>query len=129
MWYLDTSAAVKLVVAERGTTALRRWVETRGRSIFSSDLLRTELLRATRRLDPERMAAARSLVESIILVTLSTAVCERAAYLGPEVLRSLDALHLSAALEMGDDLEGLVTYDRVLADGARSLGLALVSPA
>lgn len=75
------------------------------------------------------MAAARSLVESIILVTLSTAVCERAAYLGPEVLRSLDALHLSAALEMGDDLEGLVTYDRVLADGARSLGLALVSPA
>ena len=42
-FYLDTSAAVKLVVAERGSTALLRWVSEHQDHIVSSDLLRTEL--------------------------------------------------------------------------------------
>lgn len=129
MYYLDTSAAIKLVVAEKGSTALRRWVNTREGSIYSCDLLRTELLRVTRRLAPERMVQARAVLDSLILLTLSTGVYERAAFLEPEVLRSLDALHLGAALELGDDLEGIVTYDRMQGDGAQSLGLAVVSPA
>jgi uncharacterized protein len=127
--YLETSAAVKLVVAEKGSTALRRWVTARDESMFSSDLLRTELLRATRRSAPEEMVQARAVLDSLILVTLSTAVCERAAILEPEVLRSLDSLHLAAALEVGDELEGIVTYDRRLADGAQALGLGVVAPA
>lgn len=126
---MDTSAAIKLVVAERGSTALRRWLSDRMGLVFSSDLLRTELLRATRRLVPERMVEARSVLDSLMLLTLTTALCERAATLGPDLLRSLDALHLAAALEMGDDLEGIVTYDRIQADGARSLGLTVVAPA
>lgn len=129
MHYLDTSAAVKLVVAEKGSTALRRWITPREESIFSSDLLRTELLRATRRSAPEEMVQARAVLDSLILVTLSTAVCERAAILEPAVLRSLDSLHLAAALETGDELEGIVTYDRRLADGAEALGLRVVAPA
>ncbi len=126
---MDTSAAIKLVVAERGSAALRGWVNTREGLVYSSDLLRTELLRVTRRVALERMVQARAVLDSLILVTLSTAVCERAAYLEPEVLRSLDSLHLAAALELGDDLEGIVTYDRLQADGARSLGLTVVAPA
>lgn len=129
MHYLETSAAVKLVVTEKGSTALRRWVTARDESMFSSDLLRTELLRATRRSAPEEMVQARAVLDSLILVTLSTAVCERAAILEPEVLRSLDSLHLAAALEVGDELEGIVTYDRRLADGAQALGLGVVAPA
>ena len=31
------------------------------------------------------------------------------------MLRSLDALHLAAALEVGDELEGMVTYDQRMA--------------
>lgn len=129
MHYLDTSAAVKLVVAEQGSTALRRWINGRDESMFSSDLLRTELLRTTRRSSPEDMVQARAVLDSLILVTLSTAVCERAAILEPEVMRSLDALHLAAALEVGDELHGIVTYDRHLANGARALGLVVVAPA
>ncbi|MFQ5517969.1 MAG: PIN domain-containing protein [Acidimicrobiia bacterium] len=46
MFYLDTSAAVKLVVAERGSTALERWLASRDEQVVSSDVLRMELLRA-----------------------------------------------------------------------------------
>ncbi len=128
MFYLDTSAAVKLVVAERGSTALRRWLASRDDWIFSSDLLRTELLRVTRRAAPEQMVQARAVLDAVTLIAVSTEVCERAARLDPEVLRSLDALHLAAALEVGDDLEGVVTYDERLADGARALGIEVIAP-
>lgn len=127
MHYLDTSAAVKLVVAERGSTALRRWMTPR-ESMFSSRLLRIELLRATQRSAPEEMVQSRAVLDSLILVTLSTAVCERAAILEPVVPRSLVSLHLAAALEVGDELEGIVTYDQHLADGAKTLGLRVVAP-
>ncbi len=128
MFYLDTSAAVKLVVVEKGSAALRRWLVARDERIVSSDLLRTELLRATRRAAPEQMVQARSVLESLILVKLSTAVCERAAMLEPGLLRSLDALHLAAALEIGDELEAVVTYDRRMAEGAQALGIGVVAP-
>ncbi|MFN2486320.1 MAG: type II toxin-antitoxin system VapC family toxin [Acidimicrobiia bacterium] len=128
MFYLDTSAAVKLVVVERGSTALHEWVTAREERIFSSDLLRTELVRVTRRAAPEHMVQARAVLDSVILLTLSAAVCERAALLEPEKLRSLDALHLAAALEVGDELEGVVTYDQHLADGANALGVRVVAP-
>lgn len=128
VFYLDTSAAVKLVVVEKGSAALRRWLVARDERIVSSDLLRTELLRATRRAAPEQMVQARSVLESLILVKLSTAVCERAAMLEPGLLRSLDALHLAAALEIGDELEAVVTYDRRMAEGAQALGIGVVAP-
>jgi len=128
VFYLDTSAAVKLVIAERGSTALRRWLASRDEQMISSDLLRTELLRATRRGAPERMVQARAVLDALILVSLSTAVCERAAMLEPDLLRSLDALHLAAALEIGDELEAIVTYDQRLGESAEALGISVVAP-
>ena len=128
MFYLDTSAAMKLVVPERGSAALRDWMQSRADHVFGSDLLRTELLRATRRVAPGHMLEARAVLDSIVMLQLSTSVCERAAVLEPDLLRSLDALHLAAALEMGDELEGLVTYDQRLAKSASALGIGVVAP-
>ncbi|MCU1452054.1 MAG: PilT protein domain protein [Acidimicrobiales bacterium] len=127
-YYLDTSAAVKLVVEERGSKALRGWLGRARTAIVSSDLLRTELLRATRRSAPERMQQARAVLDSLVLVTLSTPLFERAAALEPDMLRSLDALHLAAALDLGDDLDGIITYDERLAAAAQTLGVTVVAP-
>ncbi|MGH8926579.1 MAG: type II toxin-antitoxin system VapC family toxin [Acidimicrobiia bacterium] len=127
-FYLDTSAAVKLVAVEKSSTALHRWVTSHGERLFSSDLLRTELLRATRRAAPEQMVQARAVLDSLVLLTLSTAICQRAALLELASLRTLDALHLAAAQEIGDELEGVVTYDRRLADGAEAIGISVVAP-
>ena len=127
-YYLDTSAAVKLIVAEAGSVALRSWLNGRETEIVSSDLLRTELLRATRRGAPERMQRARAVLDAVILLSLPSATFERAADLDPESLRSLDALHLAAALELGDELNGIITYDNRLAEAARARGIEVIAP-
>ena len=128
MYYLDTSAAVKLLIAEEGANSLARWLESHEDQVFSSDLLRTELLRVTRRIAPDLMVQARAILDALVILTLSTELCERAAILEPHLLRSLDAIHLAAAMEMGDDLRGLITYDRRLAAGAASLGIEVLTP-
>ena len=127
-FYLDTSAAVKLVVSERGSAALLRWASQHQDRIVSSDLLRTELQRATRRGAPQQMERAREVLESITVMTLASSTFDRAAELESELLRSLDALHLAASLELGDDLEGIVTYDDRLAEAAHRYGIPVAAP-
>lgn len=127
-FYLDTSALVKLVVTEPETRALRAWLRRGQRTTISSDLARTELMRAVRRGAPNRIARAREVLDSLELIVLDTALFESAGRLDPEILRSLDAIHLAAALELGDDLEGLLTYDNRLGAAARSQGVAVHAP-
>jgi len=126
-WYLDTSALVKLVVAEQETRPLEKWLRSH-LAVVSSDLTRTELMRAVRRAAPDAMVRARQVLDGVALLALSTAVCERAALLDPALLRSLDALHLAAALQLGDALDGVVTYDHRLATACATHGVAVVAP-
>lgn len=67
--------------------------------------------------------------DSVTLIEVSTDIFEHAALLDSAILRSLDALHRAAALALGDELEGIVTYDDRQAEAARSNGGAVVSPA
>jgi predicted nucleic acid-binding protein len=127
-FYVDTSALVKLVVAEAETTALRSWLADVDRDLVSCDLARTELMRAVRRIVPDRALQARAVLDSVTLVDVRSSVFEEAGRLDPSVLRSLDAIHLAAALDLGDDLEGLVTYDDRLAEAAEANGVAAFSP-
>ena len=128
MFYLETSAAAKLVLPERGSAALRRWLAPRAGLIFSSDLLRTELLRLARRASPDLVLQARAVLDGIVLTGLATDTFERAARLEPAPLRSLDALHLAAALEIGPRLDGIVTYDVRLTEASAGLGIPVISP-
>jgi predicted nucleic acid-binding protein len=127
-YYLDTSALVKLVVGEAETGALRQWLAEAERDPVSSDLARTELLRAVRRAAPDRLVAARAVLDGVTLLELTTAIFEAAGRLDPAVLRSLDALHVAAAVELGDELDGVVTYDERLAAAAAANGIPVVSP-
>ena len=127
--YVDTSALVKLVVQEPESAALRRWLAEDDREPVACDLARTELMRTVRRGGPELAPNARRVLDAITLTQVTTAVFEHAGRLEPGALRSLDAVHLAAALDLGDDLHGLVTYDRVMADAARSCGIEVIAPA
>ena len=126
-WYLDTSAFLKLLVEEDGSAAMREWAVVH-ESLWSSQLLRTEALRATSRLDISDDAVEIAL-ESVSLIMPSVATFYTAGHLAPHSLRSLDALHLATALEMGNDLEGIVTYDDRLIAASRDASLIVVSPA
>lgn len=130
-WYVDTSAFLKLVVAEERSEPMRSWAndeEARAGALWSSDLLRTEAVRAARRVSEEALEAARERLDRMGLITLTTSTYGYAGELEPAVLRSLDALHLAAALSMGDDLDGIVTYDEKMTVAARALGLATTAP-
>lgn len=126
--YIDTSALVKLVVTEDETSALRSWVATTDTELVSADLARTELVRAVRRTAPDRVVQARAVLESLTLVSVTRSAFDAAARLDPTILRTLDALHLAVALDLGDDLSGIVTYDDRLADAARTHGISVLAP-
>jgi predicted nucleic acid-binding protein len=67
-------------------------------------------------------------LDAVTLVHVTPAVFEDAGRLDPTGMRSLDAIHLAAALDLGDDLEGLITYDDRLAEAAVSNGVAVLAP-
>ena len=125
--YLDASALVKLVVPEPESTALTRHLQ--GRSLLSScAIARVEVVRAVAPHGAAPVLTARTLLDQIDLVQLDDELLDLAAELaGP--LRSLDAVHVAAALELGDELEALVTYDAQMARAAQALGLPVVAPA
>ncbi len=62
------------------------------------------------------------------LIEVTTAVFEEAGRLEPADLRLLDAIHVAAALDLGDGLEGLVTYDDRLARAAQANAITAITP-
>lgn len=126
--YLDTSALVKLVVDEPETAALRTWWRQHGTTPVACDLVRTELMRAVRRAAPEAAVQAHAVLDALVLLQVTPRVFDVAGRLEPTTLRSLDAIHLAAALELGDELEGIVTYDDRLAEAAEAYGVAVLAP-
>jgi len=85
-------------------------------------------MRTVRRVDPERVLRAREVLDAVTLVEVTTSQFEEAGRLEPADLRSLDAIHVAAALDLGDGLEGLVTYDDRLAGSAQANAITVVAP-
>ncbi len=126
--YLDTSAFLKLLKTERESggleQALSHW------SVFASaTLLRTETVRALRRSGNDHLLGdARRMMDVLRLVRIDEPLLDRAGDLPPIGLRSLDAVHLAAALSIGSDLGVLFTYDDRLREAALSQGLHVEGP-
>ena len=118
MHYVDTSAFLKLLVREEHSAAMRSFVRKHNSELCSSDLLRVEAIRALRRSAPDELGAARAAVRGLVLLAIDDEVVARAEMLEPPELRSLDALHLAAAMTWGSELRSIVTYDERLAAAA-----------
>jgi predicted nucleic acid-binding protein len=126
--YLDSSAIVKMVVMEPESAALRRFLR-RFPVRVSCALARTEVVRAVRHLGSRPTASARAVLQRIDLLRLDDALLDAAGSLDAGVLRSLDAIHVAAALALAARLEAVVTYDARMAGAARRLGLRVAAPA
>jgi uncharacterized protein len=125
--YLDSSAIVKLAVREPESDALRRYLRRR-RSLITSALARTEVLRALLPGGERAVAGGRRVLSRIDFVRVNDQVLGRAGTVLPMELRSLDAIHLTTAERIGRDLGEIVTYDERMAAAARHMGYKVSSP-
>lgn len=125
-WYMDTSAAVKLLVREDESPALIEAINTRAPLLCSSNLLITELSRAQQRTSSIRPAAVRNVLLRLQLIDVNRTVFEHSGLIPGANLRSLDAIHIAAALLGG--CTSMVTYDHRMAEAAERSGLEIYSP-
>jgi predicted nucleic acid-binding protein len=126
--YLDPSALVKLAIEEPESAALRRYLRRR-RPLVSSALARTEVVRALLLEGEEGLARGRSVLERVDLIRITDRILNAAAMLLPAEVRSLDAIHVASARQLGADLGSLVTYDERMFEAAVELGLRTTAPA
>lgn len=129
MIYLDTSALVKLVVEEAETRALRRFVaQADPKTLITSALSRAELLRAAQRRDEVTVQKAREVLDGVAEITMTEALLDSAGAIQPPTLRTLDAIHLATAMELGAELTVLVAYDARLLAAARGASVPTLTP-
>jgi predicted nucleic acid-binding protein len=126
--YLDSSALVKLAVAEKESQALRGLLAF-GSDLASSALARTEVPRAIAPQGELAVRRAMRVLAQIELIAIDDAILDSAARLGPPTLRTLDAIHIASALALEDALESIVTYDTRMAAAATTLGIRVSAPA
>lgn len=123
--YVDTSALGALLVAQAETAALVDWLDQANVRLVSSDLLETELRRMAVR-EGRDQAKVSTLLDGVSLAALDRAAYRSAGLLPMPDLRTLDALHLEAAIRL--EVESVLTYDRRLGDAARAAGLDVIAP-
>jgi uncharacterized protein len=127
MIYLDTSVALAHILAETKRPRESLWGET----LVSSRLLEYELWTQinSRRLGVSHVEAIRALVGQIAFLELVPPVLARALEPFPQLVRTLDALHL-ASIEFlrtqGQTVE-LASYDLRLITAAQALRIPIAA--
>ncbi len=115
----------EMLTSQPDTQALVDWLEQAQITLVSSDLLETELRRMAVREGREQSKVSQ-ILDGVSLAALDRATYRSAGLLPMRDLRTLDALHLEAAIRL--DVDAVLTYDRRLGDAAREAGLTGIAP-
>ena len=126
---------MKLVVSERESEALElelgRWRERITASISIAEVLRACRVASAgggRAVARRVMDQAERVLSAVAFLDTDTPLMWEAGRLDPVGLRTLDAIHLAAALSLGKDLGSVITYDIRLGAAARQHRLQVLSP-
>lgn len=126
LFAIRTAAALgALLVTQPETDALLDWLDREERRLVSSDLLKTELRRMSVR-EGRDQAMVSALLDRVSLAAPDRATYRSAGLLPMPRLRTLDAVHLEAAIRL--DVRAVLTYDHRLGEAARTVGLDVVAP-
>lgn len=123
--YVDTSAFGALLISQRETEALVVWLDQADVSLVASDLLETELRRMAVREGRDQIKVS-AILDGVSLAALDRATYRSAGFLPMPNLRTLDALHLEAAIRL--DVDAVLTYDHRLTEAAKIAGLDVIAP-
>jgi len=126
--YVDSSALVKLAVAEPESAALRSYLRRRG-DLVSSALARTEVERALQPLGSPAVRRGLDVLRRVELIRVTDRILVEAGSVQPPELRSLDAIHLATIQRLGSAVTRVVSYDDRLARAAAASGYPIAAPA
>jgi len=124
-YYFDTSAAVKMIRAEEHSVDVKRWVSDPEVEAASSSLLELEMRRAVMRWGLPQEEATRTLA-NFQLFSVPDWEFKAAGLMPVATLRSLDAIHVAAAIRIGAD--AIITYDERMIEAAALMGLPAIQP-
>ena len=113
-------------VEEGESNALAEAIDSEQPDLVACLLLETELRRAAHRDEALTQEAVSNFLDGVGLYELPVSLFKEAGLLPGSNLRSLDALHLAAAVRIGVDR--VVAYDARMIEAARELGLSVVTP-
>lgn len=126
--YADASALVKLILREPESAQLVQHLGEPLPQLTTSRLAVVEVTRAAKIANPQPdvLNEAARLLEFCVLLEVTEPILRRAAALGSERLRALDAVHLASIVRL--EPHAVLAYDRRLVSGARELGFEVLHP-
>lgn len=126
MWFLDSSAILKLIVDEPESKTLRKFIPE---DKMASRLSRLEVLRNVHRIDPKKVGRAREKLDGISYVEINAPVLKNAEEIALAMeIKSLDAIQAGSALFLKDSIAGVISYDKILNRALKSLGIKVYAP-
>jgi predicted nucleic acid-binding protein len=126
MWYIDSSAIIKLIKPEKESAALIKKLPS---ALIASRISRVEVTRTIIRYEPDLLDATYDVLADIQMVPVEDAIITIAENLPRFIeLRSLDSLHIASALAIKNVLKGVITYDKEMVKAADALGFKTLSP-
>lgn len=125
--YVDTSALGRVLLGEPDAELIRETL-ARYEDWWSSALLLLELRRLARREAVEQ--DGEELLSLVSTRRLDSPTLKRAAKLDPVEVRSLDAIHLDAAIQLRKRgaIDAVLTFDHQLQVGCAHHGMAVEAP-
>ena len=125
-WYIDSSAIIKLIKPELESKALLQKLPP---LLTSSQLSRVEVIRTINVHEPALLENAYDVLVDIPMLQVDYAVLTAAENLPAFIkLRAIDSIHMATALSMKSEIEGIITYDKVMVSAAVALGFKTLSP-
>jgi predicted nucleic acid-binding protein len=125
-WYIDSSAILKFVFNEPERPAL---LGALTEAPVTSQIARVEVKRTVSRINPDDLDLASDELAKVRFVYLSKSILSIAEAFAPNItLGTLDAIHVATAIQLGLQIDGIITYDKQMASNALRLGIKVLSP-
>jgi len=125
-WYLDSSAILKLILAETESKALVNFLSE---ETITSTISRVEVIRTLNRMYPLSVIKGKEILSNFLLTPMNPAILSSAENFPESItLRSLDAIQVATVIFLDKSVEGVVTYDKQMIKNAKELGIKVASP-
>lgn len=126
MWYIDSSAIIKLIKPEKESAAL---IKKLPNGLITSRISRVEVARTITRFEPDLLDETYDILADIQMVPVEDSIITIAENLPQYIaLRALDSLQIASALAIKNVIKGIITYDKEMAKAAKTLGFTILSP-